>query len=33
MVSGYAIIENGVVTNMALAEEGFAAEQGLEPKS
>jgi hypothetical protein len=28
MVSGYAIIENGVVTNMALAEEGFAAEQG-----
>jgi hypothetical protein len=28
MVSGYAVIEDGVVTNMALAEEDFAAEQG-----
>jgi len=28
MVSGYAVIEDGVVTNMALAEEDFAAEMG-----
>lgn len=28
MVSGYAVIEDGVVKNTALAEEDFAAEQG-----
>lgn len=28
MVSGYAVIEDGVVKNTALAEEEFAAEQG-----
>lgn len=28
MVNGYAVIEDGVVTNMALAEKDFAAEQG-----
>ena len=28
MVNGYAVIEDGMVTNMALAEEDFAAEQG-----